>query len=49
MIQKKHQKNAPFIDDVLKTRGIKYSHVETWLLFDPLHLNFWLRAWWVLF
>jgi len=27
----------------LKTRGIKYSHVETWLLFAPSQ-NFWLRA-----
>ena len=34
--RKKRQKNAPFIDDALKTRGIKYSHVEIWLLFAPL-------------
>jgi len=32
----------------LKTRGIKYSHVEIWLLFAPHYQNFWLRAWsWV--
>jgi len=31
--------------DALKTRGIKYSHVETWLLFAPPYQNFWLRAW----
>jgi len=23
------------MNDALKTRGIKYSHVETWLLFAP--------------
>jgi len=31
--------------DALKTRDIKYSHVEAWLLFAPPYQNFWLRAW----
>jgi len=29
----------------LKTRGIKYSNVETLLLFAPPFKKFWLRAW----
>jgi len=32
------------MDDALKTRVIKYFSVETWLLFAPPYLNFWLRA-----
>jgi len=27
--------NARFMDEALKTRGIKYLTLETWLLFDP--------------
>jgi len=29
------QKNAGFMDDVLKTRGIKYLNVDAWMLFAP--------------
>jgi len=29
--EKKRHKNAYFMDDALKTRGIKYFNVETWL------------------
>jgi len=33
-------------DDALKTRGIKYSNVETWfLLAPPPNQNLWLRPW----
>jgi len=32
------------MDDALKTRGNKYSNVETLLLFVQ-HQNFWPRAW----
>jgi len=35
-IQKKRQKNACFIDYALKTKGIEYLNVETWLLFEKL-------------
>ena len=31
------------MDDILKTRGITYLNVETWVLFAP-YKNFWLRA-----
>jgi len=33
--EKQRHKNASFIDDALKTRGIKYLNTETWLLFAP--------------
>ena len=33
------------MDDALKTRGIIYLNVETWLLFSPPYQNLWLRAW----
>jgi len=33
------------LDDASKTRSIKYSNVETFLLFTPRYQNFWLRAW----
>ena len=33
--KKKCQKKAHFVDDILKTRGIVYLNVETWLLFAP--------------
>jgi len=42
---KKRQKNGRLMDDALKTRVTKYFNVETWLLFAPPYLNFWLRAW----
>ena len=29
---------------LVKTRGVKYFNVETWILFAP-YQNFWLRAW----
>jgi len=32
---KKRQTNANYIDDALKTRGIKYLYVEIWMLFAP--------------
>jgi len=32
------------MDDALKTRGIIYLNVETWLLFATPYQNFWLRA-----
>jgi len=39
------RKIARFVDDALKTRGIKYLNIGTWLLFDPTYQNFSLRAW----
>ena len=36
VVQEKTPDNAHFMDDVLKTKGIKYLNVETWLLFVPL-------------
>jgi len=36
IIQKKAPENVCFMDDALKTRGIEYLNVETWLLFAPL-------------
>ena len=42
--RKKRQENERFIDDTLKTRGIKYLNVENWLLLFPPYQNFWLRA-----
>jgi len=42
--EKQRHKNASFIDDALKTRGIKYLNTDTWLLFAPPLSNFWLRA-----
>jgi len=30
---------------LVKTRGIKYFNVETWMLFVPSYQDFWLRAW----
>jgi len=33
------------MDDALKTRGIIYLNIETWLLFaPPPYKNLWLRA-----
>ena len=32
------------MDDTLKTRGLIYLNVETWLLFAPPYQNCWLRA-----
>ena len=32
---KKCQKNARFINDALKTKGITYLNIKTWLLFAP--------------
>jgi len=46
--EQKRQKNAPFVDDALKTRGNIYLNVETSLLFVPPYQNFWLRAWFTL-
>jgi len=31
----KRQTNAGFVDDALKTRGIKYLNVQIWLLYSP--------------
>jgi len=31
--EKKHQTNAHFMDDALKTNCVKYLNVATWLLF----------------
>ena len=41
----KCQNKAHFMDDAfLKTRGIRYSNVESWFLFAPPYQNFWLRT-----
>jgi len=45
MQNKSAKKNAPFVEDALKTRGIIYLNVETSSLFAPPCQNFWLRAW----
>jgi len=29
---------------LVKTRGVKYFSVETWILFFPPYQTFWLRA-----
>ena len=42
--KKKCQTMLHFMDVALKTRGIIYLNVETWLLFAPPYQNFWLRA-----
>ena len=42
---KSARKNARFMDDALKTRGIKYLNIGTWLLFSRLYQNFWFRDW----
>jgi len=36
------------MDDILKTKGIIYLNVESWLLFAPPNQNFWLRTWTIL-
>jgi len=36
IVQTKRQTNTYFVDDVLKTCGIKYSNVETQFLVAPL-------------
>jgi len=33
--KKKRHKKAHYLDDALKTSGMIYSNVETWLLFAP--------------
>jgi len=45
--RKKCKKKTHFMDDTLKTRGIIYLNVVTWLLFAPPYQNFWLRACWL--
>ena len=35
LFRKKRQTDARFMDDALKTRGIKYSNIQTRLLFAP--------------
>jgi len=42
---KSARKNARFMDDALKTEGIKCLNIGTWLLFSRLYQNFWLRDW----
>ena len=45
LFEKITRKNARFVDDALKTRGIKYLNIGTWLLFASTYQNFSLRAW----
>jgi len=45
IIQKKRTRKMHVLCIMLvKTRGVKYFNVETWILFAP-YQNFWLRAW----
>jgi len=44
LFKNNRQKNAYFMDDASKTRGIKLSNIETWLLFAATYQNSWLRA-----
>ena len=37
--EKEVPERAHFMDDALKTRGIIYLNVETWLLFAPLPIK----------
>jgi len=39
-IQKQALENACFVDDALKTKGVEYLNVETWLLFAPFVSKF---------
>jgi len=46
IIQRKRTRKMHVLGIMLvKTRGIKYLNVETWILFAPPYQNFWLRAW----
>jgi len=44
IIQKSDQKNARFMNNAWKTRGVGYFNVETWMLFALPYQNSSLRA-----
>jgi len=45
IIRKKRQKNGRFMDDNIKTTGIKYLNIETWLLLAPYIISGYAPAW----